>query len=251
MYEESLLKKMVALSCAVSIAATAHPYSIAGSSTAAPVTIGILSATGSAEVRGVRTRETTLFSGDRIRALDNSYVKVVLKDGHRLELSANTDVKLSQNSEATRVVVLSGLLGFTSSEAGPLRLNVQTLEVVAGPDHSGQVNAISANLVSIGAVKGRLTVHNSETGESFVVSPGTRTVFGLRGEKPVSQQPPQEPQQPQQPATIKVPPPSAAGGGKALSTKILIIGGIAGAGAAIAAVAATRGDNTASPSMPR
>jgi hypothetical protein len=266
-------KKTLALLCGVSVVFAAHPYTIAGSP--APAMIGTMTAVGTADVRGVKTREATLFSGDVVRSLDRSYVKVFLNGGHRIELSFNTDVKVSREGDLTKVAMASGMVGFSSAPAEALQLDVQSLTVLAGKGNSGSVSSLSANLVSVAAVTGEIRVRNKETGESFSVHPGTSSIFGLRGREPASrsialtaaaarparpqqqaaprqQQPPAEPPAQQEPATVRIPPPpagSSAGSGMSTSTKVLIVAGVGGGIGVIAAVAGGN-KNVASPSTP-
>jgi hypothetical protein len=258
-----LLRQTLAFVCGASLlAATPFPSSAAPAPAGAPAAmIGTMSAVGSADVRGTRLREATLFSGDRVRALRDSYVKVVLTGGHRVELSADTEAGFARTGELTKVAMLSGRVGFAASPAESLEVDVQSLAVLADPGESGAIASVSANLVSISAIKGRMEVRNTATGESFTLDPGTSTVFGLNGREPAQNsgssaagrpdaQQTQQPPPNQEPATIRIPPPTT-GSGKSASTKILIIAGVGGAGAAVAAILATRNGDSASPSTPR
>jgi hypothetical protein len=245
----------------MSIAAALHPYA----ATSAPATIGTVSAIGVVEVRGMKSREATLFSGDRIQSHDRSYVRVFLNDGHRIELASNTGVTLWRENNSTNISIDSGQLGFAASSMRPLQFELQSLTVVAEPGGTGSITYTSTDLVSIAAIEGKIKVTNRETGELFPLRLGARTVFGLHGKEPVAsansasgvtrmnrreeQEPTQQPPGQQPPATVKVPPPAT--GGLSRTTKILIFAGIGGAAAAIAAVAAGGDDNHASPSTPR
>ncbi len=271
-----LVQKTLAWICGVSIVIATFPYPSSASPGPASAMIGTMSAAGVVEVRGLKTKEATLFSGDRVRSFDSSYAKVFLNQGHRIELSSNSDVTLTGEKDLTKIAMLSGWVGFTSSPARPLQLEVQSLVVTAQPGQSGSVSSVEENVVSIAAVKGQIKVSNRTTGEAFLLQPGTSTVFGLSGREPVQtastgnpavarpqslqsqlqqqsttqQQPPAQQPPDQQTATVKIPP--SSGGGKAFPTKVLVIAGIAGAAVAVAAVAAGGGDDeVASPSTPR
>jgi hypothetical protein len=255
MFELSLPRRICAVACAACIGVSTGPASFAAASPS-PAMIGTVTAVGSADVRGVRTSEATLFSGDRVRCFDRSYAKIFLNSGHRLEMSSNAEITLKRASGLTEIAMLSGQLDFTSSSLEPLQLDVRSLSVRAEPGESGRIASLSQNVVSIGAIEGSISVKNRETGESFVLRPGTSTVFGLHGSEPVStaaasgslpaRQDAQQQQAPgQPPPTITIPPPSTKSG-MSTTTKVLIIAGIGGAGAAIAAVA-----NKGSESTPR
>jgi hypothetical protein len=248
-----MFKKTLAFICIFFAVAAVEPLAGAGSP------IGTMDAFGPAEVRAVRTRQATLFSGDHVRSLHDAYVNVFLNGGHHVGLSSNTEVTLTKESDQSKIVMLAGELGFASSATIPLQLQIQSLTVQAEPGTTGSITSTSTDLVSVAMVKGQSKVRNSESGEFYVLRPGTTTVFGLHGREPLlnlnttsvgapgpkqNQQPTPPPSQP--PATIKVPPPSGTG----KSTKVVIIAAAAGGVAAIAIIAATRGDS-ASPSMPR
>ena len=242
-----MMKKTLALVCIFLAVVAMNPVPNVASPAPAAAAIGTMSAIGTAEVRAVRTKEATLFSGDIVRSLQGSYVRVFLNEGHRIELSSNTDVKLAKESATTKIAMLSGRLAFASSPMSPLQLNVQSLTVLAEPGESGSITSASPDLVSVAVVKGPIEVRNSETGEWFLLRAGTTTFFGLHGREP--QQQPQQPPPPppgQEPATIKIPQPSESSN----LTKILIFAGLFGSGAVIAAVL-LKDDNVASPSSPR
>jgi hypothetical protein len=219
----------------------------------AGVPIGTMTAVGAAEVRNVKTREATLFSGDRVRSLQNAYVKVFLNTGHRLDFASNTDVRLTKEHNSTNIAMLGGRLGFASSPAAPLEIEVDTLTIQAESSGSGGISYSHADLVSITVVQGRTRVRNRATGESFLLVPGTTTTFALgpnatnAAARPGPQQQPPPPAD-QDPVTIKVPP--VSGGGRAPTAKTVAIVAL-GVGAAIGLIAVLDGDDVASPSSPR
>src|SRR5690349_14084170 len=90
-----IVQKTLAWICGVSIVVVSFPFP--GTASPAPVSamIGTMSAAGVVEVRGLKTKEATLFSGDRVRSFDSSYAKVFLNQGHRIELSSNSDVTVT------------------------------------------------------------------------------------------------------------------------------------------------------------
>jgi hypothetical protein len=261
MFESSMLRKALALVCGFSAVAAVEPLPGAGLAASGPSIVGTMTAFGPAETRKVRTREATLFSGDRVRSLEHAYVRIFLSGGHHLELSSNTDVMLAKKNDSTEVAMFSGRVGFVSSLVGPLRFEVQSLTVLAEPGVGGSIESTSVDRVSIAVVKGQIKVRNDETQEWFVLRPGTTTAFGLHGRQPLDEpipanartlRPEQQKQEPpppvnQDPATIKVPP---AGGSKPIESRVLIIAGVGVAGALIIAAIAGN-DNVASPSAPR
>jgi len=246
MFGFSIVRKILALVCIGSIAVAFSPVPFVALPAPASPPIGTMSAFGPAEVRAVRTKEATLFPGDRVRSLQDSYVRVFLNAGHRIELSSNTDVRFATENDSTKIAMVSGRLAFASSPVRPLQLDVQSLTVLAKPGESGTIISDAVNLISIAATQGQIEVRNNLTGELFVLRPKTTTVFGLNGREPQQQQPPQTPDQ--EPATVKIP---VGSSGKALTTKLLILAGLGGAAAAIAIKAAGKDDNVASPSSPR
>jgi hypothetical protein len=251
MFRFSILRKTLILVCIVSIGITLGRVTFAAFPAPAATPIGTMNAFGPAEVRELRTKEATVFSGDRIRSFHDAYVRVFLNAGHRIELSSNTDVKVVTENDATKIAMLSGRLAFASSPVRPLQLDVQSFTVLAKPGQSGTIISDTVNLISIASTQGHIEVRNNLTGEMFILRPNT-TAFGVTKRQP--QQTPQAPQPPQtppdqDPTTVKVPAPSSSG--KALTTKTLIFGGLGGAAAVIAIKAARKDDNVASPSSPR
>jgi len=258
-FESLTPRRMPAWICLAAVLAAVQPDAITGAPTA-PV-IGTLRAVGMADVRGVRTREATLFAGDRIRSLDSPSVNVFLSGGHRIELFSKSDVTLLKEGSLTWISMSSGQVRFAASAGAPLRLDLQSLTIVAERGEAGRIASTSERLVAVAAVKGQLKVRNVQTGEAFIILPGRSAFFELQGQDPRiaggSQAEPQQPTSPnpaQEPAIVRIPPPSspsARPGGMSRSTKVLIIAGIGGVGGGIAALVAGKDDNVASPSSPR
>jgi hypothetical protein len=221
--------------------------------------IGWIAASGDVDVRNVRVRETTVFSGDRVRVFPKSGATMVLDPGHRIELAGDTNVRIASEGPWTTIDVDAGRLDFSASLQGRIRVQAQSLLVSAESSEAGRVASVQQDIVAVAALKGELHVLNRETGETFSVKAGNTAVFGLRGKEPLAsdsaefsgerasaqQQPPAGTQPP---ATVRVPRTDTQSAVSS-NTKLFLILGIGGA-AAVTTILLTRDDSPASPSSP-
>jgi len=244
MTDSSAIQKATAWMCCACVLLTSGPLSV--SSYAAPSAIGWITASGAVNVRNTPTRETTIFSGDRIHAFPSSSATVVLTSGHRLEVAGGSEIQIAAANTTATIALTGGRVEFSASTRGRFQIDTQSLSVSAEPNEAGNVSSVERDIVSVAARKGDLEVRNRETAETFLVKAGKTFVFGLHGKEPAAtqttpQQPPQKP-----PATVTIPTPTT---GASASTKVLIIVGV-GVAATITAILLTRDDSTASPSSP-
>src|SRR2546426_5695704 len=146
--------------------------------------IGSVSGIGQVELRGVGiSQEGTLFAGDRIRAGQKGYAKVLLGTGTKIELSEKTDVNVNRDAQGIKIAMNTGTLGFTTS--APLRIDVLPFEVTATDGAAGNVAIMSSNTAGVRAINGKVTVRNLKTSESFVLTKGQERLFGLKDGKHV------------------------------------------------------------------
>lgn len=164
------VRRIVAVALVFSTALITMPVSAADFTTARPV-IGSVSAVGPVELRGVGiSQEGTLFAGDRIRAGQKGYAKVLLGTGSKIELSERTDVNVSRDAEGVKIAMNTGTVGFTAGS--PLRIDVMPFEVIATDGSSGHVAVMNSGAAGVRALNGKVTVRNLKTAQSFVLNAG-------------------------------------------------------------------------------
>jgi ferric-dicitrate binding protein FerR (iron transport regulator) len=123
--------------------------------------VGSVSAAGPVELRGVRIqREGTLFSGDTLRTMADSYASVVLSGGGRIEMGRDTDVEVFADSAGVEIGMTSGNLVFSSTGSEtPLSIRVGTAYRITGtPGATGDVAFLEGNALGVRATSGALTV---------------------------------------------------------------------------------------------
>lgn len=171
------LRRMVAVALVFSTVLITMPVSAADFSTSKSV-IGSVSAVGPVELRGVGiSQEGTLFAGDRIRAGQKGYAKVLLGTGSKIELDEQTDVNINRDAQGVQVAMNTGTVGFTA--ASPLRIDMQPFEVTATDGASGRIAVMKAGSGGIRALSGKITVRNLKTAESFVLTKGQERLLSL------------------------------------------------------------------------
>jgi hypothetical protein len=137
--------------------------------------LGSVSAVGNVQLRGISiSQEGTLFAGDSIRAADKAYAKVLLKKGSKIEVGEKTEITVG--SEA--IAMVAGNLGFTSGKDA-LRIAFHPFEILAS-DATGNVSVNKGTAAGVRAINGKLTVRNTKTSESFVLTKGQERWFGLK-----------------------------------------------------------------------
>jgi hypothetical protein len=180
----SLFTRFVALALVLSTTWLTMPVSAADLYKPKPI-LGSVSAVGRVEVRGISIiEEGTFFAGDSIKSLDKAYAKILLRNGSKLELAEKTEINFSPEGQLVQIAMNAGTLGF-SSLSNSVRINVQPYEVLGTADSVGNVS-VTQNAASIKSLKGRLTVRNLKTKETYVISSGQDRLFGLDGSKRTS-----------------------------------------------------------------
>jgi hypothetical protein len=172
------LKKLVAVALVFTTVLVTLPVSAADFSSRKSV-LGSVSAVGPVELRGVGiSQEGTLFAGDRIRAGQKGYAKVLLGTGSKIELAEETDVNIDRDGQGVKIAMNGGTLGFTAMN--PLRIDVMPFEVTATDGAAGNVAIMRSGTAGIRAVNGKVTVRNLKTSESFVLIKGQERLLGLQ-----------------------------------------------------------------------
>jgi hypothetical protein len=170
-------RRLVAVALTLTTTFITMPLSAADFSTTRPV-IGSISAIGSVDLRGVGiSQEGTLFAGDSIRSHEKGYAKVLLGTGSKIELNEKTDVNINRDAQGVKIVMNSGLVGFTARTS--LRIDVLPFEITATDDASGNVAIMSPTSAGVRAMNGKVTVRNLKTSESFVLLKGQERLLGL------------------------------------------------------------------------
>jgi hypothetical protein len=213
--------------------------------TAAKSVIGMISAVGPVELRGVSiSQEGTLFSGDRVRAGYRGYAKVLLGKGNKIELAEKTDVSLNRDAQGIQIAMNTGTVGFTART--PVRIDLTSFEITASDNSAGHVAIMNSATAGVRAVNGRITVRNLKTSESLVLTKGQERLFGLTNG---TNAPPIAQLASNMPVPIPVPAPQAPAGrttgGLAMDTGawLAVIGGAAVAGVAIWGLVVALGNN--------
>jgi hypothetical protein len=168
---------MVAVALVFSTVLITMPVSAADFTTTKSV-IGSVSVVGPVELRGVGiSQEGTLFSGDRIRAGQKGYAKVLLGTGSKIELDEQTDININRDAQGVKVAMNTGTVGFTA--AAPLRIDLLPFEVTATDGAAGRIAVMNSSTGGVRALNGKVTVRNLKTSESFVINKGQERLFSL------------------------------------------------------------------------
>lgn len=198
-----------------------------------PSVLGSVAGNGVIEVRGVHvTGESTVFIGDAIQTGNQSYAKLALVDGNKVELFSDTRMVFRRQPQI-RGVLTAGNLGFGVS-AKPIVIEVGGFEIVPSTDATGGVAFLNDNYAGVRVRTGSVIVRNLRTKESYSVAPGAVHIINIKTEEanvPIAQL------ASAQPSTMPIPgralpqqPPTAHPTPKEWAA---IIGGI-GAGAGVA-----------------
>ncbi len=166
----SYLRKSVAVALALTLTFITMPVS--GADLTTGKALGSVTAIGAVELRGVAlSQEGTLFAGDSIRSLEKGFAKIALNGGNKIEMDQKAQVQVATDAQGARVLLAAGNIGFSAARGTPLRLAVQPFEIVAS-DAGGNVAVQSSGIAGIRATKGKVTVRNTKTSESFVLLKG-------------------------------------------------------------------------------
>jgi hypothetical protein len=237
------ITQFIALSLAILIATGTAPLSAAEVATAA--NIGSVSAVGSVQLRGVGISEGTLFSGDSVKVAPEAYAKVVLIEGHKVELDGSSNVTISKDAGIINIHMTAGNIGFTGGQK-PVRVRVGGYEITGNGQARGTVAFMGAEAFGVRAIDGTVSVRNTATKQSFTVAKGTTRLISLRDSNPAgvllaSTSPTAIPAAPAMPAARQL-----SSGAK----KGLMIASILGTAAAIA-VLMTKNDDSDSEAAAR
>jgi len=197
-------------------------------------------------------QEGTIFSGDELQVGTSGFAKVMLVDGHRLQLDAGTKVNIQKTDKAVIVQVRSGNLGFNAAtNSQQLRIAIGPYEFVPAAGAAGNVAYVGKDTLGLRATKGNVSVQHASR-PSFTVAQGQERIISFDGQssQPLAQLasivPGPIPDAPPVPVPQGrgAPAPTTTPAGRSLTTTgwVAILATIGGAAAAIA-VLATRGNN--------
>jgi hypothetical protein len=162
------------LLCTTSILAADFPHS--------PSVLGSIAGNGTIEVRGVHvTGESTVFIGDAIQTGNQSYAKLALLDGNKVELFSDTRLVFSRQPQV-RGVLTAGNLGFGVS-AKPIVIEVGGFEIVPSADATGGVAFLNDNYAGVRVWTGSVIVRNSRTKQSYNVAAGAVHIINIKTEQ--------------------------------------------------------------------
>ena len=144
--------------------------------------LGSLSTVGDADLRGVQVSDdATIFSGDRLRVREDGYAKVLLVNGQKLEIGANSDLSLiGRGQNSIDLQVRSGRVGFTSAGSAPLRITLGVFEITSQKPISGSVSFLSSDVAGVHILTGNASLRNTKTKESYDVSDGHDRLVNLK-----------------------------------------------------------------------
>lgn len=165
-------RRMVAALLSVMMVVMTAPVSAAELVSTSKV-IGSISVAGPVELRGhLISREGTLFAGDKVRAGDKGYAKLQLKDGSKFEIGSKSEIRLNPKGETVQIAMATGNLGFTAMGRSAVSIALLPFEIIATDGAAGNISVTSGTAAGVRAVKGEITVHNTETSERFVLASG-------------------------------------------------------------------------------
>jgi hypothetical protein len=230
------ITQAIALSLAILIGAGTAPLAAAEVATAA--NIGSVSAVGSVQLRGVGISEGTLFSGDSLKVAPEAYAKVVLVEGHKVELDGNSNVTISKDAGIINIQMTAGNIGITGGQK-PVRVRVGGFEITTNGQARGTVAFVGSEAFGVRAIDGTVSVRNTATKQSFTVVKGTTRLISLRDSNPAgvlvaSTMPTAIPAPPMVPAARQL-----SGGAK----KALIVASVLGTAAGIAILMSKNDDS--------
>src|SRR5262245_56333385 len=172
-------RRLVAVALVFTTVLVTMPVSAADFGSAKSV-IGSVSAVGPVELRGIGiSQEGTLFAGDRIRAGQKGYAKVLIGTANKIELSEQSDINVNRDAQGVKIAMNTGTVGFTATS--PLRIDILPFEVTATDGASGHVAIMGPTAAGVRAVNGKVTVRNLKTSESFVILKGQERLFATQG----------------------------------------------------------------------
>lgn len=177
------IARMLSLALASLLLISTTPIASPGEASPDGALIGSVSAAGPVELRGIAIlREGTLFSGDTLRTMADSYASVALEGGGRIEMGRDTDVEVRGDSARVEIGLLSGNLVFTSvGSQTPLSIRVgEAYEITGSAGATGDVAFLEGNALGVRATSGVLTVR-APGSEPVVFNAGSAAKLPLGG----------------------------------------------------------------------
>lgn len=174
--ERSTLSRLLTLFVVVLMTFATTAHSVAAAERVAA--IGSVTAVGAVDLRGVPvTLDATIFAGDALRAGKNSAASLALASGFKVEVSAESEIIVDGSAAGADVALSEGSVAFSGSERSPgdrslLVVRVAPFEISMTGAGSGAVRVEGTDSVGVTAAEGALLVRNTESQESFVLTPG-------------------------------------------------------------------------------
>lgn len=181
----SAARRLIAISVSAFLILSTTPVSPA----AAPAeTLGSVTARGTVMLRGTRVNSGgTMFSGDRLSVAPQSYAKVVLANGARIEMGSSSDGRFLRTANSTEVWIEAGDIAFAAdaSARNATHLRIGSYDVLAGAGVSGVVSVLDNGMFGVRMLTGSVQVDNGTTKESLRIHPGAAQVLGQKAGQPV------------------------------------------------------------------
>src|SRR5262245_59593333 len=144
------------------------------------VVLGAISGNGKVLLRGVGVNwEGTLFSGEPVQTGHQSYAKLMLSDGNKVELFSDTSSVVSRRGEEVRVSLTAGNVGFSASKS-PFVISLSGFDVLCGAGAAGGVAFLNNDYVGIRVKAGSVLVRELATKKSFTVSAGGVHIINVK-----------------------------------------------------------------------
>jgi hypothetical protein len=175
MRKHTTTTQFISLSLVLLMAICSVPLSAADTKA---TSIGAVSTVGSVQLRGVTVNDGTVFSGDRLSVGPGAYARVAATTGQKIEVAAGSDVQVSREGNNLRVQMTSGNVAFTGN-GQKLILQLGAYEMTAAGDAAGQVAFVGKETFGVRMTNGMMTVRNSGTKQSFVVTKGTERLVSI------------------------------------------------------------------------
>ena len=154
---------------------------VSASELAAPpdAILGSVSAVGSVQLRGMTvSHEATVFAGDVIRSRADSRASLRLTRGQKIQLGANTQVKVDEEAPVVKLALAFGHLAFASDVGSPLSVAIAPLEIYAEANASGDIAIVGDKTVGVRVSRGSVLIRNTESQKSFVLLEGEEKLIG-------------------------------------------------------------------------
>ena len=179
MLNRSQLYKYLSVALLFSLVVATTPLSASDFSSKS--VLGSVSAVGTVDLRGAQIPdEATVFSGDRLTSGAGAYAKVLLANGQKVEVAANTALKFAGQAGSLDIELQSGTVAFSSVLAAPVRIVVGVYEITSSQPLSGNLGFLGADFVDLKVLTGSASVRNLKTKQTYVVLKNQERMFGLK-----------------------------------------------------------------------